>query len=923
MTQKRLLVILLTLAITLTNVVPSLGAWRFAIDNQNSRRILDSGANYQLPFAELWATQLGGKVESQPIIANGFIYVQAGKYLVKLSLDGKIAGKTPYIVNNHDIPSGSSPTYAVTKFGPRIYQATRDHRLWAIDPNTLEPLWNYGASGNALILSVGGKPDKRYRVTSSPLVITPSQQNPIISVGTGNGDLTSLSGQYADNGFFIIEDQGNQGKVLHLTKMDGEVTGSPILQNNTIIATENRWMADSAILRYSLKVGSEIKPGYADHGIPGSPAGEGNYVYVADQLGYLYKLQNINDFSITKRWVNPKGPSDIDYYRTASSKCLSTPTIGDKFIFLPIRHYKSLKTAGPGALIAVDKSTGNTAWVMNRDNAKKKFKVSNFLTSPITANSLYWKPGKTTGGYIFVFEANGNAWCLDEATGRPLPWVYNKDTKKVDLTAKLTGISGQIENTSEILIDNGLLLIVDGQGVMHAYKAAKSINFKAISLKEPGGAQYDVGDTIPFQFTVQNTSDKDYANIPVTLTNNGATVQEQYISLPKNSPPQTIAFNYKVTNSTSPNFTAVINPPGDSKEIKEESFKDDNYASASVKMVSRDLSVKSLTGPETISPKAKGKINAVLYNDSKVDTNNVLVRWQQDGKTIHEQRVNLPASKNVPVSLAWTSPGTPSLVHIAVTVDPNAEVYDTNRSNNTRSIYLDVISNETHDCGNQLSDGSWSVSYRVLVGYDKDHNPIYEDHSVSYSESLVGTLDVNTKQGIPTDPNNPKPTDRESRGSWEIIPWAQQNGLDPNHVTRAGYGFEVKVTTSYDTDWESKVPSGANKIGGSYNGPDKVWVEFYDTRGKYVGKANLERTSGTSGKGTAVWQLPEQRYKFSDGQVVYERKHYTSPDIPDGQYQVLVHIENAGRNNLYICKTMNVTIRGSMYDDQYTAPVIK
>jgi hypothetical protein len=39
-----------------------------------------------------WATDLQGKVMSQPIVVDGYIYVQAGKDLVKVKLeDGQIA----------------------------------------------------------------------------------------------------------------------------------------------------------------------------------------------------------------------------------------------------------------------------------------------------------------------------------------------------------------------------------------------------------------------------------------------------------------------------------------------------------------------------------------------------------------------------------------------------------------------------------------------------------------------------------------------------------------------------------------------------------------------------------------------------------------------------------------------------------------
>jgi hypothetical protein len=86
---------------------------RFGIDETNTRQIKDSFTETGLPFHEAWTCDLKGKVNSQPIVVDRYIYVQAGKDLLKLSLEeGKIIGRIT--VNQHELPSGSSPTYAET-----------------------------------------------------------------------------------------------------------------------------------------------------------------------------------------------------------------------------------------------------------------------------------------------------------------------------------------------------------------------------------------------------------------------------------------------------------------------------------------------------------------------------------------------------------------------------------------------------------------------------------------------------------------------------------------------------------------------------------------------------------------------------------------------------------------------------------------
>jgi hypothetical protein len=193
---------------------------------------------------------------------------------------------------------------------------------------------------------------------------------------------------------------------------------------------------------------------------------------------------------------------------------------------------------------------------------------------------------------------------------------------------------------------------------------------------------------------------------------------------------------------------------------------------------------------------------------------------------------------------------------------------------------------------------------------------VYE--TVGYYERLSATVIVNTKQGIATDPNNPKPTDRESRGSWEIIPWSKKKGLNPNEVTRAGYGFEVKVQTAYTTDWETKVPGPASAKGGRFSGPDKVVADFYDTQGRYVTRVNMVPTQGKAGDRNIIWELPPDRHVYPDGSSDNRRKHYTDVHIPDGTYQVKVTISGVGKTRLCLIQRKNVVLYGDMYDDIYT-----
>ena len=162
---------------------------------------------------------------------------------------------------------------------------------------------------------------------------------------------------------------------------------------------------------------------------------------------------------------------------------------------------------------------------------------------------------------------------------------------------------------------------------------------------------------------------------------------------------------------------------------------------------------------------------------------------------------------------------------------------------------------------------TWEEQYHWItkssyIGADGQPHTRTKHHykNVPYSETLSAVLTLNTKQGITE-------STWESRGSWEIIPWAKKNGLDPNEVTRSGYGIEVKAETTYTTDWEKDPPGTAGRKGGTYKGPDKVTADFYDPKAG-IRRIDLVPTKGKPGDKKITWELPIQKHPYSDGNSV-------------------------------------------------------
>lgn len=323
--------------------------------------------------------------------------------------------------------------------------------------------------------------------------------------------------------------------------------------------------------------------------------------------------------------------------------------------------------------------------------------------------------------------------------------------------------------------------------------------------------------------------------------------------------------------------------------------------------------------------------SAVFKNNGSQDESFV-AEYYVNGKKVHFEELFIGAGTTKTRNFSWKSSKSPGTDKLKIQAVPVSE--ENNTGNNSKEINV-AVQNPNYakpDCEfTSKLNSAWNETYEWVESYDcswtdqegvSHSDTCYENRSqtVGYSESLKTVIAINTKQGISTDPRNPQESDRESRGSWEIIPWASKNGLNANEVTRAGYGFEVKVETTYWTDWETRVSGGASPHGGQYKGPTHVVAQFFDTANRFVEQVELVPTGGTRGERNTTWELPLSIHTFPDGKTIQERKHYTRVNIADGKYTVRIIILDCGREPLSICQDKHLTIYGDMYDDIYTRP---
>ncbi|MBG9796065.1 hypothetical protein ABD76_27985 [Paenibacillus dendritiformis] len=532
-------------------------------------------------------------------------------------------------------------------------------------------------------------------------------------------------------------------------------------------------------------------------------------------------------------------------------------------------------------------------------------------------------------------------------------------TGSIKINAK--NISRVLGTDVDIIIDDGY-----GRTAIESVKLpdAQPMDYVPTKLTLTEGGQL----WVKFRYDGEDIITSDYVNergMPMTATVKvgGAVTAEFSLPSMNDKLPATLKngqeFNYmlgKIEISDSPGkyyikVDATINNPNHpdrALESPSEAYKNNTIHGEWLierKAPENDLIAQSITAsPSALNKGQSSTVTAKVKNVGATDVSNVLIRFVQDGKkTIYETRKTMPA--NTPITVGgfkWT--GDTGIHTLSVHVDPEQEKPDKDRSNNVATTGCSVTSTGGDAyCDTTRPQANWDVTYPLIIGYPtktrtvtwtdsdgKTHtstesytdysDPIWEYRTVTYNEKLTVSAKLDTKQGIPTDPDNPKDEDRESRGSWEIIPWAKEKGLNPNEVTRAGYGVEIKVSTKYTTDWETKVPKGlegtAKPIGGpELKGPTEVRVYIWDSRGDYVTSIGLVKTGGDDK--TATWELPEEHFKskFLD---IYERKFYTDIHAPDGEYTFKIVAMHAGQNDLSSCFTKKITIYGSMYDDWQT-----
>lgn len=287
---------------------------------------------------------------------------------------------------------------------------------------------------------------------------------------------------------------------------------------------------------------------------------------------------------------------------------------------------------------------------------------------------------------------------------------------------------------------------------------------------------------------------------------------------------------------------------------------------------------------------ADRNVNAVVSfkNNTNKAAENVPISLNIKNKGIvifsENRAISMAANSAYDIYFAFKAPDENTILTIQANINAGNVLPETNKSNNQKSINAAVQKDFVpFGC---IASRNWTEEhfshYRsVQDGVDEEGNPIYRQVSVyrdyGYTTELKGS-------------------------AW--LSYVADPGVDS---IKSGYGFRLEVETDVTAsrNGHSKTISRISEV----KGATKATVYF-------LGKAYpMEIESINSDK--VKFYLPN-----NPNSVTGARKIYIPVNTPDGTYDISIKIEGADSPGGELCMTIykQITVKGSMYEDDYTSP---
>lgn len=335
--------------------------WTYGKDQQRTHNAV--GQHTQPPLYLKWKISNIGWSISQPIVANGYIFHQAGGYLYKIPLNLPFTEKSESvswllkhgarrvkISNNYN--ARSHPVYDQQTHS--IYVGTADNLIRKINPNTMriESTFKFSA----------GRP-----LVDAPTILGKD----LTAFGDGNAQVYLLKGDYRN----VISLASPSSKMVVTGTFGVKQEKHPIIfipMNFKGMDRSGYVDAYQVIDHGSGKAPTFkyvwSKPFIAENGVPTSTVydKQTDRVYFTDKSGTVYAINAKNGHLV---WKNKKFRSAS----AASTLVNNSPALSGHTLVVPIRYHNG---RGHGIVAAFDTRNGHLIW--SRTSAGKKLSTGKY-----------------------------------------------------------------------------------------------------------------------------------------------------------------------------------------------------------------------------------------------------------------------------------------------------------------------------------------------------------------------------------------------------------------------------------------------------------------------------------------------------------------------------------------------------------------
>lgn len=435
------------------------------------------------------------------------------------------------------------------------------------------------------------------------------------------------------------------------------------------------------------------------------------------------------------------------------------------------------------------------------------------------------------------------------------------------------------------------------------------------NLQVNGGEQIAPGEEYQGTADILNYSGQDLIieadgtdrRIPIQLYFNGEPVHETTIAIPKEGTQFNFAFRIP-DDFTAESFVVELRLNMRLPRLLEEKTAEveydvyaNNVASCTLGLVPEealDLEVTKVEPGRFYSGQA-GDVTVYIRNNSTVNVDNpdVPVRLIIDGQTVATRNIAIGGGAKTQVLFKVTPPAGAGGFSVAGEVNHSRTYAETTYTNNKRTAGVTITAPAAPpNCASPTV--TWT-EYRSKDAYSS--GSIVERHYIKVRHTdrdcrtrADGSRDCHTRVWY---------TDELVGYTVKFTTTLHATVSASPATIKSGYGVETTVNTWITTNYDRP---------GSLSNAQSVWAYFPDSGAP----VRLQAVQGTpsSGSGTVTWRLP-----INQQSVIKARKHYLPVSWPDGAYQIrIVATDVSGPGNP--CKAVNatVTVRGNMYEDDYT-----